>query len=95
MPKSAAYPDGHVSTGEPVFQRLVPRLRVTFTYGLESELPVTADGRIALDARISDGRGWERMLPLAPERPFAPAMRPSRACSISRGCSGSPTRCGI
>lgn len=71
VPKSAAYPDGHVSTGEPVFQRLVQRLRVTFTYGLESELPVTADGRIAMDARISDGRGWERTLPLAAERPFA------------------------
>lgn len=71
VPKSPVYPDGHVSTGEPVFQRLVPRLRVTFTYRLESELPVTARGRIALDARISDGRGWERILPLAAERPFA------------------------
>ena len=71
MPKTAAYPDGHVSTGEPVFQRLVPRLRVTFSYRLESELPVAASGRIALDARISDGRGWERTLPLAAERPFS------------------------
>jgi signal peptidase I len=71
VPKTAAYPDGHVSTGEPVFQRLVPRLRVTFSYRLESELPVAASGRIALDARISDGRGWERTLPLAAERPFS------------------------
>ena len=71
VPRSPVYPDGHVSTGEPVFQRLVPRLRVTFTYRLESELPVTARGRIALDARISDGRGWERILPLAVERPFS------------------------
>ena len=70
VPRSAAYPDGQVSTGEPVFQRLVHRLRVNFTYRLESELPVTADGRIALDARISDGRGWERILPLAAEQPF-------------------------
>jgi len=70
VPRSPVYPDGHVSTGEPVFQRLVPRLRVTFTYRLESELPVTASGRIALDARISDGRGWERILPLKAERPF-------------------------
>ncbi len=70
VPKSAAYPDGHVSTGEPVFLRLVPRLRVTFAYRLESELPVTGSGRITLAARISDGRGWERVLPLAPERPF-------------------------
>jgi signal peptidase I len=69
--RTAAYPDGQVSTGEPVFQRLVPRLRVTFSYRLESELPVTTSGRIALDARISDGRGWERILPLAAERPFS------------------------
>ena len=39
VPRSAAYPDGQVSTGEPVFQRLVHRLRVNFTYRLESELP--------------------------------------------------------
>ncbi len=71
VPRTAAYPDGHVSTGEPVFQRLVPRLRVTFSYRLESELPVAASGRIALDARIADGRGWERILPLAAERPFS------------------------
>ena len=71
VPRTAAYPDGQVSTGEPVFQRLVPRLRVTFSYRLESELPVAASGRIALDARIADGRGWERILPLAAERPFS------------------------
>ena len=69
--RTAAYSDGHVSTGEPIFQRLVPRLSVTFSYRLESELPVTAAGTIALNARISDGRGWERMLPLAAERRFA------------------------
>ena len=71
VPRTAAYPDGQVGTGDPVFQRLVSRLRVTFSYRLESELPVTAGGRIALDARISDGRGWERVLPLAPERRFS------------------------
>lgn len=69
--RNAAYPDGQVSTGEPVFLRLVPRLRVSFSYRLESELPVDAAGRIALDARLSDGRGWERVLPLALERSFA------------------------
>ena len=69
--RNAAYPDGQVTTGEPVFLRLVPRLRVSFTYRLESELPVDASGRIALDAKLSDGRGWERVLPLALERPFS------------------------
>lgn len=70
VPRSAAYPDGQVSTGEPVFLRLVPRLRVSFSYELDSKLSAAVGGRIALDARISDGRGWERLLPLAPERPL-------------------------
>lgn len=70
VPRNAAYPDGEVSTGEPVFLRLVPRLRVSFDYRLESELPVQAAGRIALTARLSDGRGWERVFPLAVDRAF-------------------------
>ena len=65
------YPDGRVSTGEPVFLRLVPRLRVSFDYQLESRLPAEAAGNVSLAARVSDGRGWERTLPLAPARPFA------------------------
>jgi signal peptidase I len=35
VPRSPVYPDGHVGNGEPVFLRLVPRLRVAFTYKLE------------------------------------------------------------
>jgi signal peptidase I len=70
VPRSPVYPDGHVGTGEPVFLRLVPRLRVSFTYELESQQPVDARGTIALDARLSDGRGWERVLPLATEERF-------------------------
>jgi signal peptidase I len=71
VPRSPVYPDGHVGTGEPVFLRLVPRLRVSFTYKLESQQPVDAQGTIALDARLSDGRGWERVLPLAHEERFS------------------------
>jgi len=69
--RNAAYPDGLVSTGEPVFLRLVPRLRVSFSYRLESEPTAATRGTIALDARLSDGRGWERVLPLSPEHSFA------------------------
>lgn len=68
--RNAAYPDGRVTTGEPVFLRLVDRLRVSFEYALESELPAEARGRAALTARVSDGRGWERVLPLAAGRSF-------------------------
>jgi signal peptidase I len=69
--RSPVYADGNVSTGEPVFLRLVPRLRVSFDYALESERAARARGTVALDARISDGRGWERTLPLAPESTFS------------------------
>lgn len=68
--KNQVYPDGRVTTGEPIFLRLVPRLRVSFGYRLEARQPLQASGRVRLDARVSDGRGWERVLPLAPERSF-------------------------
>ena len=68
--RNEVYPDGRVTTGEPIFLRLVPRLRASFRYELEARQPVEANGRIRLDARVSDGRGWERLLQLAPERSF-------------------------
>jgi signal peptidase I len=71
VPRSPVYPDGRVTTGEPVFLRLVPRLRVSFDYALESAAAVRARGTVALDARVSDGQGWQRVLPLAPERAFS------------------------
>ena len=70
VPRSPVYPDGRVGTGEPVFLRLVPRLKVSFAYELESQQAVDARGTIALDARLSDGRGWERVLPLTTETRF-------------------------
>jgi signal peptidase I len=67
---SAAYPNGHVTTGDPIFLRLVERLRIGFDYTLESAAPASGAGRIRLDASLSDGRGWVRVLPLAPARSF-------------------------
>ncbi len=69
--RNAVYPDGRVTTGQPVFLRLVERLRLEFRYRLESQAPVSARGQIALDARLTDGRGWSRTLPLAEERSFS------------------------
>ena len=68
---SAAYPDGRVTTGDPIFLRLVPRLRVAFAYELESAAQARGRGRIGLEARLADGRGWTRVLPLAPTRGFS------------------------
>ena len=59
-----------VTTGEPVFLRLVPRLRLVFDYDLDSSAPIVARGRISLAVRLSDGGGWERIVPISPERAF-------------------------
>jgi signal peptidase I len=66
--RSAAYPSGLVSTGQPVFLRLVPRLRLSFDYRLESSRKVATELATRLDVHVSDGRGWERVLPLAAEQ---------------------------
>ena len=71
VPANAVYPQGTVGTGQPVFLQLVPRLRVSFDYSLESARSVSLGGTIQLDARISDERGWERTVPLAPRRDFS------------------------
>lgn len=70
VPRNPVYPDGHVTTGEPVFLKLVSKLRVSFDYRLRSEQALRARGQVGLDARLSDGRGWERLLHLVPARPF-------------------------
>ena len=84
--RNAVYPDGRVTTGEPIFLRLVPRLshvRVPARGGTAR----SGDGRIRLDARLSDGRGWERLVQLAPERSFrARRTSPSAARSTSARC---------
>jgi len=70
VPANVVYPDGRVATGEPIFLKLVPRLRIAFAYQLQSKLPVRGVGRIGLIARLSDGRGWEQRIVLAPKRAF-------------------------
>jgi signal peptidase len=68
--RGVAYPDGVVTTGQPVFRRLSDRVVVTFDYRLESDAPADVQGGIGLDAVLSDGSGWTRTLVLSPERPF-------------------------
>ncbi len=70
VPRSPVYPDGSVTTGEPVFLRLVPRLRVDADYRLATQEAANVHGTIGLTARLSDGRGWSRTLEVAPAREF-------------------------
>ncbi|HXH87065.1 MAG TPA: signal peptidase I [Gaiellaceae bacterium] len=71
--RNQVYSDGRVETGDPIFLRLVPRLRFSFRYSLESEQLEAAEGRIGLQARLADGRGWERLFTLAAPRSFTGA----------------------
>jgi len=71
--RNQVYSDGRVETGDPIFLRLVPRLRFSFRYALESDQPVAGGGRVLLRARLADGRGWERLFTLAAPRAFTGA----------------------
>jgi hypothetical protein len=71
VPVSAAYPSGHVASGEAVFPRLVHRLDVGFTWRFDSAQPHVVHGTASLAADISDGQGWRRRIELAPRSPFA------------------------
>jgi hypothetical protein len=68
--RGVAYPDGAVTTGQPVFRRLSDRVVFSFAYALESNERASVQGGIGLDAVLSDGKGWTRTLTLAPPRPF-------------------------
>lgn len=68
--RGVAYPDGVVTTGQPVFRRLTDRVSFSFAYALESDEPADVQGGIGLDVVLSDGEGWTRTLALAPPTPF-------------------------
>jgi signal peptidase I len=67
---SAVYPDGRVDTGETVFARQVPKLRVRLEYAPRTRQadPARLGGTAALEARIRGDNGWHRTLPLAATR---------------------------
>jgi hypothetical protein len=70
VPRSPVYPDGRVTTGDSAFVNLVHRLEVAFLYRLETTRTTQVSGTTRIDAKISDGAGWTRSLPVAPERAF-------------------------
>jgi hypothetical protein len=68
---SAAYPSGHVASGEAVFTRLVRRLDVGFDWRFSSDRTHVIHGTASLAAEVSDGGGWTRRIALVPSAPFA------------------------
>ncbi|HVS84544.1 MAG TPA: signal peptidase I [Gaiellaceae bacterium] len=67
---SAAYPDGTIHTGQPLYLTLAKTADVSFAYRFESALAHQVHGTIALRARISSG-GWQHTYPLHARVRFA------------------------
>ena len=64
----AAYPDGRVTTGEPLFTHVVRAVQVRFSYGLASRAPHHVRARAWLTATIASSSGWRTTIPLGPPR---------------------------
>jgi signal peptidase I len=85
VPRSTVYPTGHVATGDAAFVKLVRRLNVSFAYRLDSSLPSDVRGGIGLDARITDGTGWSRVVPITRVKPFdGPVARVDGVLDLNR-----------
>jgi len=70
VPPGVVYSDGRVDTGEPVFLRLVDKLRMRFEYRLLTDAALNTSGRIVLTAIVSDADGWQRRIDLGPASDF-------------------------
>lgn len=66
----AVYADGQVHTGDSVFLRLISSVDVAMTYHLVTEAASTVNGTMALNAKVSDGSGWQQTIALQPAAPF-------------------------
>jgi signal peptidase I len=64
------YPGGMVKPGDPIFLRLVPRLRVSLAYTVATTAPHELSGTRDVVVRVSSAAGWSRTIRLAPEKPF-------------------------
>ena len=58
--RSVVYPDGEVSTGEPLYVNLLEQLEVGFDYELRSDAVTSAKGDAALVAELKGASGWKK-----------------------------------
>jgi signal peptidase I len=70
-PAGTVYPSGSVRTGDPVFVRLVHRVRVTVGYNFAATARHRLTGTLGVLARLTSPTGWTRTLQLAPPTRFA------------------------
>lgn len=71
-PKGAAYPDGTVDTGDPIFTRLVNRVDVGLDYDLHADVPPRRiTGTYQVMVNVASANGWSHSIPLTPPRAFS------------------------
>lgn len=59
------YPDGQVSTGDPIYSSMIKDLFVTYSFDLSSPARFKGSGDIAMNAVIRGKSGWAHTIPLA------------------------------
>ncbi len=68
---AAIYPGGRVSTGQPIFQRIVSAVNFRFAYHLVAQQAAGVSGTMTLQAIISEPDGWSEGFQLAPPTHFS------------------------
>jgi hypothetical protein len=87
-PAGPVYPDGIVRTGDPVFLRLVHRVRVTVGYRFAATAPHRLTGTFGVLLRLASTTGWTRTFQLAAPTRFA-GDHASRAVTLDLNHLGS------
>jgi signal peptidase I len=64
------YPDGVVTTGDPVFLKLVHRVQIKVHYRLTAKAPQSVGGTMEVLLRLSSPTGWNRTIQLAAPKRF-------------------------
>ena len=69
--ESPAYDSTTVTDGQAIFTSLVNEIDFSFDYRLNSDVSHSVDGTASLAARVTDGKGLVRTLPIAESQPFS------------------------
>ena len=69
-PAGPVYPDGVVTTGDPIFLKLVHRVRIKAHYRLTATAPQRLGGTMEVLLRLSSPTGWNRTIQLAAPKRF-------------------------
>ena len=69
--KGDVYPNGVVTTGQPIFLAVAPVVKVDFSYRFVSVLPTRLTGRARLTTVLTSSAGWSHTLPVGPKTSFS------------------------